>query len=81
MGKEFFYYLDTSNVYVCKECKTHFSSKTQVISKNFTGKCGRAFLVQKMINITEGPSEEKMLLTGIHIIRDVYCKSCKSYAG
>ena len=81
MGKEFFVYLESRNIYACKECKAHFSSKSQVISKNFTGKYGRAFLVHKMLNVNEGPSEEKMLLTGIHIVRDIFCKSCSAYVG
>lgn len=81
MGKEFYQYLDTTNIYVCKECRVHFSSKPQVISKNFSGKHGRAFLVRKMINVTEGPNEERMLLTGVHVLRDVFCISCKAYVG
>jgi Yippee zinc-binding/DNA-binding /Mis18, centromere assembly len=81
MGKDFFVYLDSANIYVCKGCKVHFSCKSLVISKNFTGKFGRAFLVQKMSNVVEGPDEEKMLLTGVHVIRDIFCKSCNSYVG
>lgn len=81
MGKVFFHYLDGKNVYVCKECRVHFSSKSQVISKNFTGKYGKSFLVHKMINIIEGPNEEKMLTTGVHLIRDIFCKSCNASVG
>lgn len=81
MGKEFILYLDSMNLYICKDCRTHLSSKTHVISKNFKGKYGRSFLMHKMVNVSEGPSEEKILLTGVHIVKDVYCKGCKAYAG
>jgi hypothetical protein len=81
MGKEFFLYIDSTNVYACKDCKTHFSSKPQLISKAFKGKFGRSFLMDQMINVNEGPSEEKILLTGVHVVKDVFCKGCKTYVG
>jgi hypothetical protein len=81
MGKEFFMYIDSPKVYACKECRTHFSSRPQLISKAFKGKYGRCFLIEKMINVYEGPSEEKILLTGVHIVKDVFCKKCKGYVG
>lgn len=81
MGREFLLYQDSVNVYACKDCKTHLSAKSKVISKNFKGKYGRCFLVDKMINVAEGPREEKILLTGVHIVKDVFCKGCKVYAG
>jgi len=34
-----------------------------------------------MINLNEGPREEKILLTGVHIVKDIFCKGCKAYAG
>jgi hypothetical protein len=81
MGKEFFMYIDSTNIYACKDCKTHFCSKPELISKTFKGKYGRSFLMSAMINVSEGPSEEKILLTGVHIVKDVFCKRCKAYVG
>ena len=40
-----------------------FSSKTQVMSKTFSSKHGRDVLIHNNINVKEGPSEERMLLT------------------
>jgi hypothetical protein len=51
------------------------------MSKNFNGKFGRCFLVSKMLNIRQGPKEEKSLMTGLHIIRDIFCKGCNTYCG
>jgi len=81
MGKEFIQYENNSNVYICKFCKTHISCKFKVLSKTFKGKCGRCFLTTKLINITLGPQEEKFLLTGIHLTKDVFCKTCSNYLG
>ena len=81
MGREFLKYFESSNVYVCRNCKTHLSTKIQVISKNFNGKFGRCFLIDKMLNINEGPKEEKNLMTGLHVVRDIFCKGCSAYSG
>jgi hypothetical protein len=81
MGKEFFLYEDCKNVYVCKECKNHLSSKSKVMTKSFKGKHGRSFLVSRMINVTYGAEEEKILLSGIHCVKDVMCKRCTTYIG
>lgn len=41
-------YLDGPEVWVCSECKTHLSTNDQIVSKQFTGRGGRAFLFDKV---------------------------------
>lgn len=33
------------------------------------------------INTTNGPSEDRILLSGIHTVCDIFCKGCNSYVG
>ncbi len=40
--------LDGPEVWVCSACKTHLSSNDQIISKQFTGRGGRAFLFDRV---------------------------------
>lgn len=41
-------YLDGPDVWVCSSCKTHLSTNGMIISKQFTGRGGRAFLFDKV---------------------------------
>jgi hypothetical protein len=41
-------------------------------------KDGPAYLVEDTINISIGNPEERMLLTGLHIIADISCDICKT---
>ena len=60
-------------VYVCRGCKTHLCTSRDVVSHHFHGKHGKAFLTRSCANSYFGPSEQKMLMTGLHIVRNVYC--------
>ena len=33
------------------------------------------------VNIACGPAEDRVLLTGLHAVADIYCKSCKTTLG
>jgi len=33
------------------------------------------------INVTMGPLEERNLMTGLHVVCDIYCVNCKSNVG
>ncbi|PAV74305.1 hypothetical protein WR25_23554 [Diploscapter pachys] len=42
---------------------------------------GKAYLFNKVVNITEGPVVERMMTTGKHLVRDVICSQCQSKIG
>jgi hypothetical protein len=53
----------------------------QIISKGFTGRHGRAFLVEPdddgcLMNIRQGGSESRQLVTGWHTVADISCGTC-----
>ena len=81
MGKDYREYLNNTKVYACKTCKSHVTSYDKLMSKNFSGKYGRAFLFHSSINVHYGEREEKMLLTGRHITRDMFCNFCTALLG
>merc|ERR1712096_453452 len=69
------------HVYKCKECNTHLTTYSDIISKAFRGRTGRAFLYQRVVNVEFGPQEERLLTTGLHTVRDVFCKICHRNVG
>lgn len=81
MGRVFLKYLDGSNVYLCANCKCHLSLHDEIISTNFHGRQGKAYLFNKTVNVVTGPSEERSLITGIHVVRDIYCTNCHIILG
>ena len=64
MGRLFKHYLEGPSIYCCSECKTHLSTVDQIISKSFHGRGGKAYLFNSAVNVTQGPLEKRMLITG-----------------
>jgi len=81
MGRCFKEYLAGPYVYTCAHCKTHLALRESVLSKAFQGRNGRAYLFDKCVNYTLGPPEERMLMTGLHVVADVYCMECQTLIG
>lgn len=73
----------------CSACSADFGFASQIISKGFTGRYGRAFLVappprpapQTLPNIRVGKSENRQLVTGWHVVADITCTTCASKLG
>ncbi|KAF5234802.1 hypothetical protein FAUST_7426 [Fusarium austroamericanum] len=77
------------NTLRCSTCSADIAFASQVISKGFTGRYGRAFLVappalpapQTLSNIRIGKSENRQLVTGWHVVADINCGACSSKLG
>ena len=52
-----------------------------MISTRFTGATGRAFLFNKVVNIKMSEVMDRVMLTGRHMVRDVFCKNCDAKLG
>mmetsp|Transcript_8868 Transcript_8868/g.13726 ORF Transcript_8868/g.13726 Transcript_8868/m.13726 type:complete len:320 (+) Transcript_8868:312-1271(+) len=74
-------YLDGPQVYTCAQCRTHLTSHDDIISKSFHGRHGRAYLFDQCVNVTIGPAEDRLLITGLHSVCDIFCKRCKGMVG
>ena len=57
------------------------STHEQLVSKSFQGRHGRAFLFTTATNVMLGPKEERILMTGLHSVADIYCTECSSRLG
>ncbi|KAI9172404.1 yippee family [Paramyrothecium foliicola] len=73
----------------CSACSTDLAFSSQIVSKGFTGRHGRAFLVapppppaeQTIANVRVGRSENRQLVTGWHVVADISCSICSSKLG
>mmetsp|Transcript_18906 Transcript_18906/g.64047 ORF Transcript_18906/g.64047 Transcript_18906/m.64047 type:complete len:193 (+) Transcript_18906:156-734(+) len=70
-----------SGVFRCRNCLSHVSTRDDVISKCFHGRGGRAYLVTRVVNVDCGATEDRMLLTGLHTVCDIACRSCNETVG
>ena len=68
-------------MYSCSFCRAHAAYHDDIISKAFQGRHGRAYLFNDVCNVTLGSKEDRVLMTGLHTVRDVFCASCRSLMG
>eukprot|EP00178_Gracilaria_changii_P009822 TRINITY_DN28533_c0_g1_i1.p1 TRINITY_DN28533_c0_g1~~TRINITY_DN28533_c0_g1_i1.p1 ORF type:complete len:163 (+),score=7.90 TRINITY_DN28533_c0_g1_i1:59-490(+) len=68
--------IEEPKVYACATCGTHLCTEANIQSKEFYTTDGRGFLVESVINITNGPPETRRLRTGMHTCEDVSCVGC-----
>ncbi|XP_015897194.3 protein yippee-like [Ziziphus jujuba] len=80
MGRLFVINLE-GNIYRCKHCETHLALFDDIISKSFHCRHGKAYLFDKVVNITVGEKEERMMITGMHTVVDIFCVGCGAIVG
>jgi hypothetical protein len=73
--------VDSVEIFTCRQCGAPLCDSGDVVSKGFHGKTGQAYLVSRCLNSYFGPQEQKQLMTGVHIVRDVYCRLCHALLG
>ncbi|CAH1763674.1 9629_t:CDS:2 [Entrophospora sp. SA101] len=81
MGLMYFVYLSGTRIFGCHKCRTHLSTSDSIISKAFQGQHGRAYLFDSVVNVEEGPSEDRQMTTGLHTVKDIFCSRCKVVLG
>jgi len=82
MGRLHLSYIEAdSAIYVCAQCKTHLLAAPNIMSRHFQGRHGKAYLVKDVVNVTRGPTEERMLITGLHSVCDIHCNNCEGLLG
>ncbi|EEF35530.1 protein yippee-like [Ricinus communis] len=80
MGRLFVVNLE-GKIYSCKHCRTHLAVYEDIVSKSFTSRHGKAYLFNKVVNVSVGVNEERMMLTGLHTVADIFCVGCGSIVG
>ncbi|KAI9852664.1 MAG: hypothetical protein M1838_006121 [Thelocarpon superellum] len=81
MGLAYNVYLNSNRIYGCKNCKTHLADHDDIVSRNFRGQHGKAYLFNSVVNVTLGEAAERTMTTGRHVVRDVMCRQCKETVG
>mmetsp|Transcript_582 Transcript_582/g.1111 ORF Transcript_582/g.1111 Transcript_582/m.1111 type:complete len:111 (-) Transcript_582:91-423(-) len=73
--------LDSPKVYCCRSCNAHLARGDDISSKDFHGRHGPAYLFKTAVNVSVGPSEDRVLMTGLHVVRDMFCNVCHHELG
>ncbi|KAK9131860.1 hypothetical protein Scep_011388 [Stephania cephalantha] len=80
MGRVFLVELE-GRVYRCKFCRSHLALADDLVSRAFSCRRGKAYLFNTAVNITIGTSEERMMLSGMHTVADIFCCCCGQIVG
>ncbi|KAG1347425.1 protein yippee-like [Cocos nucifera] len=80
MGRVFTVELD-GRIYRCRFCHTHLALAQDVVSRSFHCRRGKAYLFNRVANISVGDKEERMMLSGMHTVADLFCCFCGQNVG
>ncbi|KAG4922114.1 hypothetical protein JHK82_051076 [Glycine max] len=80
MGRLFLINLE-GDFYSCKHCRTHFALEDDVISMLQNSNNFLLFLCNDSVNVTFGEKEERMMLSGLKTVVDIFCVACGSILG
>lgn len=69
------------SIFVCRGCVAHLTRGSELVSKDFRGRSGKAYLFNEVTNTFCGAPEDRMLITGLHTIADVFCINCSKSLG
>uniref|UniRef100_A0A3Q0RF67 Protein yippee-like n=1 Tax=Amphilophus citrinellus TaxID=61819 RepID=A0A3Q0RF67_AMPCI len=79
-SKTFQAYLPSCHrTYSCIHCRAHLANHDELISKGAERRI--SLFSPQMVNVGCGPAEERVLLTGLHAVADIYCENCKTTLG
>lgn len=81
MGRLFLEHMGGARIFSCANCDTVVTNRSRLISTRFTGSTGRAYLFEECCNLYTNEIQERVMLTGRHFVRDVFCKKCTSKLG
>jgi len=75
MGRVYVEYVE-GRAYTCRCCGCHLANVDEIVSKHFHSKNGKAYLFNGVVNVSAGPPESRMMTTGWHLVRDIFCVGC-----
>uniref|UniRef100_A0A0K8TQW1 Protein yippee-like n=1 Tax=Tabanus bromius TaxID=304241 RepID=A0A0K8TQW1_TABBR len=81
MGRTFLEHMGGVKLFSCNSCDANLTNRNELISTRFTGATGRAFLFKRVVNLTYSVVQDRVMLTGRHMVRDVMCKNCSAKLG
>ncbi|KAL5009355.1 hypothetical protein ScPMuIL_014936 [Solemya velum] len=81
MGRIYLHHIGGTRLFSCANCETPLTNRAELISTRFTGATGRAFLFNRVVNLNYSEVQDRVMLTGRHMVRDVSCKNCDAKLG
>ncbi|GFU01584.1 protein yippee-like B0546.4 [Nephila pilipes] len=81
MGVTFCEHLGGRVIYKCVKCGTYLTHRGKLVSTRFTSSNGPAWLFKEVVNVHHDNAVSKNMVTGRHIVRNVYCNSCSEQLG
>lgn len=81
MGMQHAEFLYAAKVFGCNKCAAHLSTLDALISRQFNGQHGKAFLFDQVVNVRFGDPEDRHMTTGMHTVRDIRCGKCSQILG
>ncbi|CAK9441264.1 uncharacterized protein LODBEIA_P51330 [Lodderomyces beijingensis] len=71
-----------TQIITCRGCSSHLCLSDLILSDNFNGSSGPAFLVENLINIIVNPNtEDTHMKTGLYKINKIKCHQCLNNLG
>ncbi|MBA0615892.1 hypothetical protein Godav_015997 [Gossypium davidsonii] len=70
-----------SKSFHCRHGKAYLFDKVQVFLYMNGSNYLFSFLMHSSVNITVGEKEERMMMTGLHTVVDIFCVGCGSIVG
>ncbi|XP_057544647.1 protein yippee-like At5g53940 [Amaranthus tricolor] len=80
MGRVFLVELD-GKVYRCRCCDSPLALADDILSRSFSCRKGRAYLFENAVNVTTGPEEDRLMMSGMHTVADIFCCGCGQLLG
>ncbi|XP_055950845.1 protein yippee-like 5 [Argiope bruennichi] len=81
MGVVFLEHLGGQMTYRCDTCNTYLTHRGNLVSTRFTSASGPAWLFSEVANIHYDNAVSRNMVTGRHIVRNIYCNGCSSRLG
>ena len=81
MGRIYLEHFGGLRLFSCGNCDAFLTNRDELVSTRFTGSTGRAFLFKTVVNLNHSEPSERVMLTGRHWVRDVFCKNCNDKLG
>ncbi|KAK6141091.1 hypothetical protein DH2020_025172 [Rehmannia glutinosa] len=70
-----------SRFYCCFRCRKIIAAHDHIVDKSFVAWRGRGFLFSHVVNVVEGPKADRLLISGTHMVADVFCGDCGEKLG
>ena len=71
MGRAFLEHIGGSRLFSCSNCDTVLTNRSELMSTRFTGATGRAFLFNRVVNLSLSEVQERVFSVFININRNI----------